>query len=458
MKTFKPTKARFFSMAGIMLMLSFAMGMNADDVDEYIPEPGAIYLIHVEGLIDNGLHKYIQRGLSQAESNQASGIILYIDTFGGLVDAADNIRKDLLDNDQLIISFIDKNAASAGALIALATDSIYMAPGSSIGAATVVDGSGTYASEKMQSYMRGIMRATAEATGRDPEVAEAMVDERVVIEGLVEDGQLLTLSTTEALGIGLADGSFRDVDELLEYMEWQDKELVDFQEFWAESVLRFLANPVITSLLMLMMLGGLYFELQSPGVGFPGAISGVGALLFFAPMYIMGLAESWEILLFLLGVGLLLVEVFVIPGFGVPGIAGITLVIFSMGASIIGNVGLRFPEMHQITQAIWTMAITLILGVGMIASMIRYLPENRMFNKLVLADQTDRNHGYTSSDSKDDLMGLEGVALTSLRPAGTVLIQERRVDVVSVGEFIEKGAQVKVVDTSGSRVMVSRVG
>ncbi|KPQ00657.1 MAG: membrane-bound serine protease (ClpP class) [Bacteroidetes bacterium HLUCCA01] len=445
-------------MAGIMLMLSFAMGMNADDVDEYIPEPGAIYLIHVEGLIDNGLHKYIQRGLSQAESNQASGIILYIDTFGGLVDAADNIRKDLLDNDQLIISFIDKNAASAGALIALATDSIYMAPGSSIGAATVVDGSGTYASEKMQSYMRGIMRATAEATGRDPEVAEAMVDERVVIEGLVEDGQLLTLSTTEALGIGLADGSFRDVDELLEYMEWQDKELVDFQEFWAESVLRFLANPVITSLLMLMMLGGLYFELQSPGVGFPGAISGVGALLFFAPMYIMGLAESWEILLFLLGVGLLLVEVFVIPGFGVPGIAGITLVIFSMGASIIGNVGLRFPEMHQITQAIWTMAITLILGVGMIASMIRYLPENRMFNKLVLADQTDRNHGYTSSDSKDDLMGLEGVALTSLRPAGTVLIQERRVDVVSVGEFIEKGAQVKVVDTSGSRVMVSRVG
>ena len=268
-------------MAGIMLMLSFAMGMNADDVDEYIPEPGAIYLIHVEGLIDNGLHKYIQRGLSQAESNQASGIILYIDTFGGLVDAADNIRKDLLDNDQLIISFIDKNAASAGALIALATDSIYMAPGSSIGAATVVDGSGTYASEKMQSYMRGIMRATAEATGRDPEVAEAMVDERVVIEGLVEDGQLLTLSTTEALGIGLADGSFRDVDELLEYMEWQEKELVDFQEFWAESVLRFLANPVITSILMLMMLGGLYFELQSPGVGFPGAISGVGALLFF---------------------------------------------------------------------------------------------------------------------------------------------------------------------------------
>jgi membrane-bound serine protease (ClpP class) len=142
----------------------------------------------------------------------------------------------------------------------------------------------------------------------------------------------------------------------------------------------------------------------------------------------------------------------------VPGILGITLVIFSMGASLIGNVGLQFPEMHQITQAIWTMAVTLILGVAMIGSMVKYLPDNKMFNKLVLADQTDRNHGYISSDSKDDLMGLEGVAITSLRPSGTVLIQDRRIDVVSVGDFIEKGAHVKVVDTSGSRVMVTRLG
>lgn len=440
------------------MAMAFLFGMDNGNSDEYVPEPGAIYLIHVEGLIDNGLHKYIQRGLSQAQANDASGVILYIDTFGGLVDAADKIRKNLLDTDMLVISYIDKNAASAGALIALATDSIFMAPGASIGAATVVDGTGTYASEKMQSYMRGIMRATAQAKGRDPRIAEAMVDERIVIEGVVEEGQLLTLSTTEAIDLGLANGSFRSLDYLMDHMGWEDKELFDFQEFWAESVLRFLANPVITSILMLMMLGGLYFELQSPGVGFPGAVSGIGAMLFFAPLYIMGLAQSWEILLFIIGVGFILVEVFVLPGFGVSGILGITLVIFSMGASLIGNVGLSFPEMHQITQAIWTMAVTLILGVAMIGSMVKYLPENKMFNKLVLADQTDRNHGYTSSDSKDDLMGLEGVALTSLRPSGTVLIQDRRIDVVSVGDFIEKGAHVKVVDTSGSRVMVTRLG
>ncbi|MCC5926254.1 MAG: nodulation protein NfeD [Bacteroidetes bacterium] len=462
MKTLKPSRLRFFSFASIMLALAFLIGMDADQNNDYnqdyIPAPGAVYLIHVEGLVDNGLNKYIQRGLSQASSNDAAGVILHMDTFGGLVDAADKIRKNLLDSDLTIVSFIDKNAASAGALIALATDSIFMAPGASIGAATVVDGAGSYASEKMQSYMRGIMRATAQATGRDPRLAEAMVDERVVIEGVVEDGQLLTLSTTEAVELGLADGSFRTVDQIMVHMGWEDKELFDFQEFWAESVLRFLSNPVITSLLMLMMLGGLWFELQSPGLGFPGAVSAIGALLFFAPLYIMGLAQSWEILLFALGVGLILVEIFVLPGFGVPGILGISLVLFSMGISLIGNVGLSFPEMHQVTQAIWTMAVTLILGVAMISSMIRYLPDNKMFNKLVLADQTDRNHGYTSSDSKDDLLGLEGVAITSLRPSGTVLIQDRRIDVVSVGEFIEKGAHVKVVDTSGTRVMVNRLG
>lgn len=446
-----------------MLAMAFLVGMDLDNNEQkydedYIPAPGAVYLIHVEGLIDNGLHKYIQRGLNQATANDASGVILFLDTFGGLVDAADKIRKNLLDTDLPVISFIDKNAASAGALIAIATDSIFMAPGASIGAATVVDGAGTYASEKMQSYMRGIMRATAQATGRDPRIAEAMVDERISIDGVVEEGQLLTLSTTEAVELGLSEGSFRTVDQVMEHMGWEDKELFDFQEFWAESVLRFLANPVITSLLMLMMLGGLYFELQSPGIGFPGIISGIGAMLFFAPLYIMGLAQSWEILLFLIGVGLILVEVFVLPGFGISGIIGVSLVLFSMGVSLIGNVGLSFPEMHQITQAIWTMAVTLILGVALISSMIRYLPDNKMFNKLVLADQTDRNHGYTSSDSKDDLLGLEGVALTSLRPAGTVLIQDRRIDVVSVGDFIEKGAHVKVVDTSGSRVMVTRLG
>ena len=418
---------------------------------------GGVYVIHVEGLIDNGLYSYIERGLQRARSNNAAGVILQIDTFGGLVDAADNIRKSLLSSELPIVAFIYLNAASAGALISIATDSIYMAPGGSIGAATVVDGSGTYASEKMQSYMRGIMRATAESTNRDPQVAEAMVDESVAIEGIIAEGKLLTLSTEEALRIGFIQGSAASIEDVMDIMGWTGLPVIDMQEVWAESVLRFLANPVVSSILMLMMLGGLYFELQTPGIGFPGIMAGIGSLLFFAPLYIMGLAQSWEIVLFIMGVILIVIEIFVIPGFGLAGISGISLVIFSLGVSLIGNVGLQFPEIGQISQAIWTMAITLILGVAMIASMVRYLPENIMFNTLVLSESTDRSRGYTGADTHDELLGSEGVTVTALRPSGTALLNDRRIDVVSDGDFIEKGARVKVVETANLKVVVRKL-
>lgn len=432
--------------------------LQASEPDSPVDDPdGGVYVIHVEGLIDNGLHTYIQRGLERARSNQAAGVILQIDTFGGLVDAADNIRKSLLETDLPTVAFIDLNAASAGALISIATDSIYMAPGGSIGAATVVDGSGAYASEKMQSYMRGIMRATAESTNRDPQIAEAMVDESVAIEGVIAEGKLLTLSTDEAISIGFIQGGATSIDDVKAKMGWTGLPVIDMQEIWAESVLRFLANPVVSSILMLMMLGGLYFELQTPGVGFPGIMAGIGSLLFFAPLYIMGLAQSWEIVLFIMGVILIVIEIFVIPGFGLAGVSGISLVIFSLGVSLIGNVGLQFPEIGQISQAIWTMAITLILGVAMIASMVRYLPENTMFNTLVLSESTDRSRGYTGADTHDDLLGSEGVTVTALRPSGTALLNDRRIDVVSDGDFIEKGARVKVVETANLKVVVRKL-
>lgn len=440
-----------------MLVLWLFQAGTPPPIEDPDDPDGGVYVLHVEGLIDNGLHTYIERGLRRARSNNAAGVILHIDTFGGLVDAADNIRKSLLESDIPIVAFIDKNAASAGALISIAADSIYMAPASSIGAATVVDGSGTYASEKMQSYMRGIMRATAEANGRDPRVAEAMVDESVVIEGVVAEGKLLTLSTDEAVAIGFVDGSLKSVDEVIAHMGWTGLPVIDMTEIWAESVLRFLANPVVSSILMLMMLGGLYFELQTPGVGFPGIMAGIGSILFFAPLYIMGLAESWEIVLFLMGVILILIEIFVLPGFGLAGISGISLVIFSLGVSLIGNVGLNFPELNQISQAIWTMALTLTIGVAMIASFVRYIPGNAMFNKLVLSESTDRAHGYTSADSQVELLGEEGVAMTALRPSGTALLNDRRVDVVSDGDFVEKGARVRVVETANMKVVVRKI-
>lgn len=450
-----------FYFGSVMMMLLFGAMMHTQEngsADEPVPRgSGVVYVVQVEGLVDNGLHRYIERGITLAEEDEAMGLILHMDTFGGLVDAADKIRKNLLDTNVPTLTFIDKNAASAGALIAFATDIIYMAPGSSIGAATVVDGGGGKADEKMQSYMRGLMRSTAEATGRNARIAEAMVDERIVIEGITEEGNLVTLSTSEAVELEMVQGSSSTLEQALESAGWQDAEIIYVQETTNEQILRFLANPVMSSILMLMMLGGLYFELQSPGVGFPGAMATMGALLFFAPLYIMGFAQPWEIILFFIGVVLIIVEIFVLPGFGIPGIIGITLVFFSLVVSMIGNVGFEFPALEHMGRAIWTMAITLILGILMLFSLGKYLPQSRMFSRLILVDSTSKEQGYTSSDSKDALMGKEGVAVTALRPAGIALIDDERIDVVSQGDFIENGARVVVVNTSSSRVMVKRL-
>jgi membrane-bound serine protease (ClpP class) len=429
------TQKHLFFAGSLLMMLLFGAWIHVQDdgTADTARAAGAVYVVQVEGLVDNGLHRYIERGISLAESNEAAGLVLHMDTFGGLVDAADKIRKNLLETEIPTLTFIDRNAASAGALIAFATDTIYMAPGSSIGA------------------------ATAEATGRNPRIAEAMVDERISIEGITEEGNLVTLSTSEAVELEMANGSFRTLDEALEAAGWADAEVIYVQETTNERILRFLANPVMSSLLMLMMLGGLYFELQSPGVGFPGAMATMGALLFFAPLYIMGFAQPWEIIVFFIGVVLIVIEIFVLPGFGIPGIIGITMVFFSLVVSMIGNVGFQFPELEYMTRAIWTMAITLILGILMLFSLGKYIPQNRMFSKLILVDSTSKEQGYTSSESKDGLMGKEGVAVTALRPSGIALIDDERVDVVSQGDFIENGARVKVVNTSSSRVMVRRI-
>ncbi len=438
----------------LIFMLTFALAVVSQNAEQ--TRSGPVYVVKVEGLIDNGLHKYIQRGISAAEADDAAGFILHMDTFGGLVDAADKIRKNLLDTDIPTVTFIDKNAASAGALISFATDTIFMAPGSSIGAATVVDGGGQKADEKMQSYMRGLMRSTAEATGRNARIAEAMVDESIEIEGVIPAGKLLTLSTSEAVELGMADGRKYSLDDVVDEMGWSENQLIVVQETTQERILRFFANPVMSSILMLMMLGGLYFELQSPGVGFPGAMATVGALMFFAPLYIMGFAQPWEIMVFFLGVILIVIEIFFLPGFGISGILGVTLLIFSLVVSMIGNVGFSFPGLEHMNRAIWTMAITMILGMLMMFSLGKYLPHNRMFSKLILVDSMSKESGYNSNNNTDDYLGKEGIALTPLRPAGTAIIDDQRVDVVTQGDYIENGARIKVVNTTSSRVVVTR--
>ena len=418
---------------------------------------GTVFVVPVSGMIDNGLARYIDRAVHDATRGGAVLAVFRIDTFGGLVDAADKIRQTLLDAEIPTVAFIDKNAASAGALISYAADRIVMVPGASIGAATVVEGvGGEEAPDKYQSYMRGLMRSTAEANGRDPRIAESMVDPSIEVEGVSEKGKVLTLSAEEALELGVADQILETTNAVVAAYGLETPMLVAHRETVAERVLRFLGSPVVQSILMLMMLGGLYFELQTPGVGFPGGIALLGIALFFAPHYLLGLVEVWEVLLFILGVGLILLELFLFPGFGVAGISGLVLVLFSLIAALVGNVGFSFPPVSAMMPSVYTLAFTMMTLVVAAVMMARILPGFSMANIFVLTPELRSSEGYTTASTHSEYLGRVGVALTDLRPSGAMVLDEERIDVITAGEYIDQGEVVRVVDVSGTRVEVRR--
>jgi len=453
---------RSFAIATLWLLITGA-GVYAQPfpVDaSFLEESGGgpVYEVPIEGMIDNALAAYLERAIDEAEKADATVIVFHIDTFGGLVDAADKIRQTILSTDVATIALIDKNAASAGALISYAADRIVMVPGASIGAATVVQGvGGEEAPDKYQSYMLGLMRSTAEANGRDPSIAEAMVDESLEVEGVSEKGKVLTLSANEALELGVADLIVEDYDELIEHLELSSRTSIHHETTGVERFLRFFGSPVIQSILMLMMLGGLYFELQTPGVGFPGAIALVGGAFFFAPNYAAGLVESWEIALFIVGVILLIIEVFVTPGFGLAGVVGLIVAVGALFSALVGNVGLQFPPLSEIVSAIYTLAATMVLLVLLLFSLGRYLPSSSAVGRLILQPELASIGGYTSAETRDWLVGKTGRALTALRPSGTATIDDERVDVVSQGDFVDRGSPIRVVSVSGSRVEVKGV-
>ena len=256
-------------LARLFLAVAFTSAAAAaqDSTRLAVSADGPVFRVPVEGMIDNGLARYVDRAIADAEAAGAGAVVFELDTFGGLLDAADLIRTAILDAPMPTVAFVNRNAASAGALIAYAADRIVMAPGASMGAATAVDATGEYASEKVQSYTRSLMRATAEANGRDGRIAEAMVDERIVIPGVKEAGRLLSLTADEALRLGVADAIAPSFDAVVGDLGLAERPVVAHAASTAERFLRFLGSPVVASLLMLMMMGGLYFEMHSPGFG-----------------------------------------------------------------------------------------------------------------------------------------------------------------------------------------------
>jgi membrane-bound serine protease (ClpP class) len=412
-----------------------------------------VYIGYIEGDIDLGLSPYVSRVISEAEKNNAVAIIFKINTFGGRVDAATQIKDAILSSKIKTVAFINNRAISAGALIALSCQTIVMAPGSNMGAATVVDQTGQKVSEKYQSYMRSEMRSTAERNGRNTEIAQAMVDERIVIPGLTDSTQLVTLTSEEALKYKMTDTILTKIEQVLEYIGHKDAELVKVTTNWAEDVVRFLNNPIISSILIMIGFFGLLSEIKTPGWGLPGTAGLIALALFFGSSYILQLASLVEILMFLAGVILLLVEIFVIPGFGFAGISGIILVLLSIFLSLIGSDPFINPD--SISIAIIQLAFAIVAALVLIFLLAKYLPKSDIFSRLVLSEEEKAEDGYVSVTEEQDLLHKKGIAITILRPVGIAEIDGKRVEVVSDGEFIQPGTEIRVIKVEGMKVIVT---
>lgn len=414
-----------------------------------------VYLGDIDGEIDLGMAPYITRVVNEAEKNDADAIIFRINTFGGRLDAATQIKDAIIGTKILTIAYINNRAISAGSLISLSCNKIVMVPGSSIGASTVVDQSGNKQSEKYQSYMRSEMRATAERNGRRTDIAQGMVDERIVIPGIVDSTQLVTLTTDEALKYGIADVQVNNLKDVLKAFDLQGAEIVRINENWAEEVVKFLNNAIVSSILIMIGFFGLIAEIKTPGWGVPGTVGIIALALFFGSSYILELASIMDILLFVLGLILLALEIFVIPGFGIAGIAGIILIFASLFLSLTPSG--PFMDFDAISIAIIQLTGAIVAALVFILILAKFLPKSSTFNKLILADEERAEQGYVSYPSEKELVGQEGIALTTLRPAGTAEFNGKRYDVVADWEYIEQGSMIIVLRVEGVKVVVKKV-
>lgn len=430
----------------VITMLSLAICAFAGD------SLAVFYRIRLDMDIDKAAQRKVVTGLQKAMEADADVVLLDLDTYGGAVDAADSIRSAILRYEKPVVAYVNMQAASAGALISIACDSIYMKTGSSIGAATVVDQSGNVMPDKYQSFMRGMMRSTAQAKGRNPEIAEAMVDTAGV----------LSLTPEEAVNVGYCEGIYENEVEVAEAVSG-DKEFViknmDDDMTWVDRLIQLLLNPLLQSIFMMMIIGGIFVEIRTPGIGLPLVTAIVGALLYFAPGYVGHLAEHWEILMFVVGLILIGLEIFVIPGFGVCGISGIVIVVLSLALAMVDNV-----EFHRWDGTFSLEPVLMPLGIVIISSaaavfgsvwLVRKLYPTRTFDHIALRQEMKASEGFTGVVSGlETLVGETVEVFTDMRPSGKVKTSDGRIleATLKFGGFASKGQPLKVLSAEQGRL------
>lgn len=412
----------------------------------------AVYVIPVKQTVESGLQSFLERAFKEAEEAKAEHVVLVVNTLGGRVINAENIGHFIRSNKIPTTAFVEGKAVSAGTYIALNADSIVMQPGSTIGAAAVVDGTGALVDNpKTVSFWVKEMMESAKLNGRDDQIAAAMVDPNVTLE--LKDkigrdklkGEILTLSASEAVKVGYAEHTANSVDEVMTWLGLEGRTQVEVNPSLAENVARWLINPVVMTVLLILGIAGIVIEMLMPGFGVPGVVGILSFGLYFFGHYVAGFAGMESVILFIIGIALLIIELFV-PSFGILGILG--------SAALIAGVVIAGSDPMT---AFLSIVIALVGAIIIITIFVRMNKTRGIWNKFILRDKLTTEQGYLSADVKDSLLGLEGVAITPLRPAGTVLIGDNRIDVVTSGEFVDANRSVKVVKAEGTWVVVKEI-
>ncbi len=466
---------RGFLIASVFLctaQVTFGQKADEDDADSgYRPAPSAnvegdvqalpidapsgskVVVIAIDHTVELGLAAFVRRAI---ETNpDAVAIVIEVNTLGGRVDAAIQIRDALLEAEPRTVAFIHPRAISAGALISLACDNVLMTKGATIGAATPIQaapgGQAEAVGEKMVSYMRAEMRTTAEANGRRGDIAEAMVDAEVVIDGIVEAGKLLTLDTDQAIKMGMADGQAADLDAVMQLLTLENPEIAESKLNWGEKIARWLTEPTVSGLLLSVGMLGLMVAFYTRSVGGFTVVGFIALALFFGGHAVVHLVGWEEALLFLTGVVLVVVEIFFVPGLGVPGVLGLIFVIAALVLALIGiPIDVSF-ETGLLADAMTRVLLSLLGAFVLALVFMRLLSRTAMGRALVLEDAET---GFLSAPSASDLVGKTGEALTDLRPAGKIIIDGERHEATSEREFIAHGSRVRVIGTEGPALVV----
>lgn len=436
-------------MKRILLSVIFALSVLSSSASDSL---AVLYRIRLDGDIDPASQRLVVLGLDKARKAGADYVMLDLNTYGGAVNAADSIRSAILNYEKPVVAYVNMQAASAGALISIACDSIYMKTGSSIGAATVVDQSGNVMPDKYQSFMRGMMRSTAQANGRDPHIAESMTD----------TANVLSMTPSEAVAVGYCEGICENTTEVARSVIGSDEFIIKSMEddmTWLDKLIQFLLNPLLQSIFMMMIIGGIFVEIRTPGIGLPLLTAVIGALLYFAPGYLGHVVSYWEIILFIAGLVLIAVEIFVLPGFGVAGITGIIAVIVALTFAMVDNLELFHWDgslnLRPIIQPLGIVVISAAAAIFGSVWLVRKLYSTRSFDHIALRQEMKAEDGFTGVVSGlEDLVGKEVTVFSDMRPGGKVKTIDGRIleATLKFGGFASKGETLKVISAEQGRL------